>query len=563
MKRVQSLLNHKLLNYFNKYARSYARYIAGETTISLDQSTLTGRLINYLKNEKTEVNEKTEHFNSKEILCSLRKGTWNLGTLPSNTLINIIRTLENQDLVKSNAEFYRILRVVDEGCCFHYQNLNATEILDLLDAYMNLLPNRITDLKFYNNAVNYLFSISDKLKGKDYMRYIFHIALMKKCLKSQKMLRQTLSLLKNEDINDLSCEDLCIIANSTFKTSTKIPNKNILYKIKNYLNDNLMLLKDPAIFVTLTKTLRHNRFYDEDLLASISCAIFFNKAFEFYTFQTYCHLLALYSDNLYYDEKLLKFLTMKCLEELKFDSADKIGSARIRAKDIVRFLWGISNLNCKYLTKEDIKSIIIPKIIENIHYSKLSLNQLIDVFMYLWISNYKCYELVPFLLEHKNILEQIPDKNSRQRLNQLLICIFHEDRQLYKKIGIIPQGSNDFVLSQHLKNRPCLQEVVRSLETIGPKMNIKFKVGYQIPYMNILGIIGYEKNMYKSVNIEVLDHFTTLKNTDSQPSGLMQMKLRILDGSEEALIVIKENDIEYLTEAEREEFLQEELDLVC
>lgn len=227
---------------------------------------------------------------------------------------------------------------------------------------------------------------------------------MKKNQKSQELLRKTLLLLTNEDIKKLSTEELCIIANSSFKTSTKISNKNILNKIKCFLNDNLMILRDPAIFVTLIKCLRQNRFCDEDLLATISCALFFNKAFECYTFQTYCHLLALYSDNLYFDQKLMEFISKKCIENIECYSSCDSGHKKIRGKDLVRFLWGMGNLNYS-LISDDLDR-IVSTVLHFIETSQLDFNAVIDIFWYLWMLNHKCYKLVPYLLEKRDLLDQ-------------------------------------------------------------------------------------------------------------------------------------------------------------
>ncbi|KAK9872463.1 hypothetical protein WA026_017932 [Henosepilachna vigintioctopunctata] len=556
-------LGNIILNNFGKnQIRNYTRQITG--IVNLDENTLTGRLKIYLKSQNTNSSQNNEIFNAEEVFSEFRKGNVDLVNLPCNKLISFINSLESKEIVNSNREFYRILKQVDNESCSKQQYLTPVDFLNILDAYMELIPNKVTELKFYNIAIDYLNSVKDQLLKNEYFRFIFYISLMKKSAKSQKILRSTLRLLTNDNINQLSSEELCIIAYSTFKTSTKISNKNILAKIRNYLNDNLTLLKDPAIFVTLIKSLRQNRYCDEDLLATISCALFFNKSFELYTFQTYTHLLALYSDNLYYDDKLLEFVTKKCIEELKSYTTDKTGSKKIREKDIVRFVWGLSNLGSTHLKREDIQEVLIPKIIERIESSKFDLNARINIFHRLWILHYKCYELLPYIFESGNNLEEVlRNRNHKQKWNQLLTCIFHEDLPLFKKINIRPHGENSFYLPQHLKDRPCLENILRSLKYIGIKMDMKFEVGYQIPYMNILGITGYTKNIIKVVNIEVLDHFTTLKNTDNRPTGLMQMKLRILDGFEEALIVIKEKDLEQLTESEVEQFLQDELNLVC
>ncbi|XP_044746158.1 uncharacterized protein LOC123307790 isoform X2 [Coccinella septempunctata] len=453
--------------------RNFARFIANDKIVNLDSNTLTGRLMIYLKPESTESTHNSDTFKADELLKVIRNQDLYQSKISNANLISFISSLENESLIKSNKEFHKILKLVDEECCSRQGDLDTKQILSFLDAYMELLPHRVTELKFYPRAIDKLFSDLENLKGKDYMKFLFYVALMKKNSKSQQILRKTLSKLKDEDIKGLSSEELCIIANSTFKTSTKMNNKKILHKIKCYLNDNLMLLRDPALFITLIKCLRLNRYCDEDLLATISCAIFFNKSFEFYTFQTYCHLLAFYADNLYYDEKLLEFITSKCMEEIKNYSSQDSGSKKLRSKDLVRFLWGMSNLNCIFLQAYDF-DIIVSRILEFIESSELDLNAVIDCFWHLWMLNHKCHRLVPYLLERRVLLEQLPEKsNTKQKLNQLLVCIHYEDRPLFNQLNLKPHGKTNFITSQHLKNRPCLENVFRALTTVGKKQKMR------------------------------------------------------------------------------------------
>lgn len=399
--------------------KNYARYIANDKVVTLDSNTLTGRLLIYLKPKGDKSNLRTENINAHKLLYELKYKNPDEPKIPNHSLMHLIRSLEDQNLIKNNRDFYKVLEKVDEECCSRQDSFETKDILNFLDAYMELVPHRVTELKFYKNAIDQLFSKVDQLEGKEYMKFIFYIALMKKNAKYQKILKESLSILKNEDIKRLSSEELCIIANSAFKTSTKITNKNILAKIRSYLNDNLMLLKDPALFVTLIKCLRHNRYCDEDLLATISCALFFNKAFKLYTFQTYSHLLALYSDNLYYDEKLLEFITDKCMEEIRCLQNGK--NIEIRSKDLVRFLWGMSNLNSTFLKKEDfdVIELVVLKFIES---SQMDLTAVIDVFWYLWMLNYKCQKLVPLLLDQRNSLD-ISKLSSNQLWQHAMIFI--------------------------------------------------------------------------------------------------------------------------------------------
>lgn len=128
-------------------------------------------------------------------------------------------------------------------------------------------------------------------------------------------------------------------------------------------------------------------------------------------------------------------------------------------------------------------------------------------------------------------------KNKAQ-INLLSSCIFYEDKELYKKYSLSPFQDN-YNISFQIRKRPLLNKIMCNLKQIAKKHDVnKFELNCQIPGLNIVGITGYKNNIYKVVHIEVLDEYTTLKNVESMPTGLMQLKLRLLEKFDEALIVV-------------------------
>lgn len=90
-----------------------------------------------------------------------------------------------------------------------------------------------------------------------------------------------------------------------------------------------------------------------------------------------------------------------------------------------------------------------------------------------------------------------------------------------------------------MEKRPALQRVFDNLKVIPPKFEInKYALGCQVPHLNIVGITGYRKKIYKAVHFEILDNYTCLRNTDATPSGLMQLKLRIMEQFDEGIVVV-------------------------
>ncbi|XP_018570999.1 uncharacterized protein LOC108910774 [Anoplophora glabripennis] len=565
----QFIFSLKYISYIkNSQRRCYTRAITGDHITELNEKTLTGRLLNYLERNKIIPNKIDRITDTLDILK--RNDTNNLGKCNTEEIISAFNLISNREYCKNKTEFLLILDLLDFELRRRLDQLNTTETLNVLHTYMKIVPHRIVDYKFYENSMKKLFSECNTLSKNDLIQYIFYLGLQKKTARSQFMLRKCMNLLNEELINNLNTEELCVICNSTFKTSTKINNTLILNKIVNYINNNLCIMKDPAIFITLIKAIRHNRYQDEELLATITCTMFFNRTINCYSFPALCHILAAYSDFLYYDENVMKIFTEKCVELLgngNYVSKRIYLQEQPRAKDIKRFLWCLSNLNYKKLDKKVIREVIIPNVKNRIKMGELKddFGSVIEMALYLWMLNYYDPEIISYVLTKQNVqyirASAVPAK---QRLDLLITCIYFEDRKLYKEINI-PLHTNVYQnIDQQLEKRPLLLKVFENLKSIPSKFEVnKYTLECQVPNLNIIGITGYRKKIYKAVHIEILDDYTCMKNTDSLPSGLMSLKLRIMEQFDEGIIAIRANEVELMSNEELSNFLEDELDLVC
>lgn len=394
---------------FNIYThRSYTtRTQAGDKIVELNEETLTGRFLTYLNSNKTKLNE----FRNEEIdmLSKLKRNTaHNLQYCSTEEVRNLLLLAKDPNFITKKWEFIKVFAALDLECSNRLEKLQPKTILDFLNIYMQIIPNRIVECTFYQLGIDHLSANIENLTKSELVQFIFYAGLRKRDKRTQGIIKSCLKHLKKETIQELSCEELCIICNATFKTSTKVTNKHFLNKVKNYLNDNLNLLKDPAVFITLIKTIRHNHYEDDNLLSTISCTIFFNKTMECYSFAAMCHILALYADWLYYEEELLKHFCNKCIEELKnFELNHKYTyiTRYIRDKDIKRFLWSLSTLGYGEVDCDVVQNTIIPKIVERITEGELSKDpeSLVEMMLYLWMMNYQAVELVPYIFTNKNI----------------------------------------------------------------------------------------------------------------------------------------------------------------
>lgn len=386
--------------------RHYTRAITGDHVTELNEKTLTGRLLNYFEKNRNKPERVDNTINALDILK--RKDVNSLEECDTEQLLSAFNLLLNREHCKNKNEFLMILNLLDSELCIRLNQLEVTGTLNVLHTYMNIIPHRIVEYRFYENAMRRLFNESSTLSKTDLIQFIFYLGLQKKTTRSKYMLKKCTNLLNEEFLNMLNTEEICVICNSTFKTSTKIDNKLFLDKVVNCINNNLCILSDPAMFITLIKTIRHNRYQSEELLVNITYTIFFNRTVDCYSFSALCHILALYSDFLYYDDNLIKVFTDKCIELLKsnrYTSKHAYLEEQPRVKDIKRLLWCLSNLNYKKLDIEDIKNVIVPNIIDRIKAGELKddFASLIEMALYLWMLN--CYDpdIISYALTKQNV----------------------------------------------------------------------------------------------------------------------------------------------------------------
>lgn len=557
----------KYISIANKsHIRRLAKVAAGTQVNNFIEQTLTGRFLVYLNNDKPTPITNTALVKNEDISNILHKNNLkNLTSFNAETIVGIFDLLSEKNF-SNKGKFYHYINVLDSLCCRKLETLDIDETLKLLSSFVNIIPNRITDYQYYHVAIEKLLNNIEMLSKTNLIQLIFYISFAKNAVYSKAQMRKCLNCLNENIINSLTAEELCIICNATTKTSTKITKKLLLDKIRHYINDNLSILKDSALFITLIKTIRHNRYQNDDLLESISCTIFFNKTFTSYSFIAKCHILALFADYFYYDEKLFDMFTKECLEDLKNESNLKSNLEKPRTKDIKRLLWALSNVNYKNLDMNVVKDLLVPKIIERYEMGEFKNDpgSLIEIILYLWMMNYRAKELVPYAFTKENLLLIrgklvvvfpykfnivfffVAEKSlANHRLNLLCTCMYFEDRNYFKELNIQPIHLSDYNETAQLKKRPQLQRILENLKLLSHKDKInRFEVAINIPHLNILGIVGYENKIYKSVYIEVMDEFTSLKNVDeTTPNGLMQLKLRILDGMEEGVIVVSIFDL--------------------
>lgn len=370
------------------------------------ETTLTNRLLDYVNKSNQQTVKQNDSY--EQVISDLlkNKNVEHFQKYDMQTLLSTFNSLAERHTGKNKTSILALIHLLNSECCQRINELTNKEILNYLHLFMKLLPNGITEIKFYELALEQLQNSRD-LDRSGLVQLIFFIGLKKKSTIASQMIRKCMWHVNADFITNLTTEEICVICNSTFKTSTKIKNQLFLDKILKYINDNLNLLKDPAVFVTLLKTIRHNRHQNDDLLSTITCTIFFNRTLQYYSFTALCHILAIYSDYLFYDGNLLNVFIKRCLEllnEAKYISKTTYLLHQPRLKDIERLLWCLSNLNFKHIDKCDIENVVLPQIMMRIKAGegKHNLLSLIQISLYLWMMDYSAYDLIEYCFSEEN-----------------------------------------------------------------------------------------------------------------------------------------------------------------
>ncbi|KAH1014753.1 uncharacterized protein LOC109536378 isoform X1 [Dendroctonus ponderosae] len=524
------------------------------------EDTLTGRFMLFLDNYRIPANA-----NHADLLSAVRRCPEDIKAFDAPQIVALLRALSDRELSSDKQE---LVELVDLECCDRVNQFSIEQTCDLLCAFTDVIGHRVVECRCFEPALQSLLQQKSALDHKQLVHLIFFVGLLKKCDHAQNIIRQCVKSLDKSGIESLTKEELCIICNATFKTSTKIKHPALLAKVKEFIQDNLDLLKDPAVFVTLIKSIRHNRYQDEDILNTITCTMFFNKTLGHYSFGALCHILALYADYLYYDEALLDALVSRGVGLLKscpFQSKRAHVADQPREKDIKRFLWALSNLNYR-LSREDIEEVVLPAIDVRRQAGGFgNPGDLVQIALYLWMMHYQARNLILTCVNEKSVQAiRGPKLPSQDSLNLLLTCIYYENPELFKELNICLEKPQPYNFSFQLNKRPALRQIVDSLKRAPLRNNIdRYETACQVPFINIIGVVGLQKRLYKTVNVEVLDGFTCLKNTNNSPTGFMQLKLRLLEKRDEGLIVMEQNEVAECAASELEHILRDEIALVC
>lgn len=343
---------------------SFARSLVTRAKVSNQstplQETLLGRLMVYLNKSNEQI--KPQSKNADELVAAIQS-------------------------VNERRDPRKALQALDVECCLKLRTLDTVNTLKLLNAFMSVTPDQITNYNFYKYVIGNVGEAFSNLSSRnEILQFIFYLGMEKSNLLNRRILKRFGERLTPDFLDSLTVEEICIICNSMYRTKAKIRNDKFLQKIKSTIGDNLWVLEDPALFVTLLKTIKQHRYQDDDLLSTISCAVFFNRTSRFYNFTSMVHILGLYAAVFYYDEMLLKHFAERCIEELKMCDMQR-HSAHLthqpRAKDVTTFLRNLAMLGYE----DALDPVVLERIQTRSRIGDYSRDPelLIETLLYLWM----------------------------------------------------------------------------------------------------------------------------------------------------------------------------------
>lgn len=364
----------------------------GTTNVTLDQ-----RLLKYIATKQPSA---ALNLPSVE---NLPQKITNLAFLENRELISLTYSLTR----KSYQKIIHDLDKLDKEYCRRLPRFNQEELFLFMNICAISVPYYIQNLQFFSQALHFVSFFLDRLSVSELIQLCFYAGLKKKSVRSQKIIRYCLNKLNDINLLALITEDIIIICNSAFRTSTRITQQNILKDIQRRLYNQLSILNDESFYVTIVKSLRHNYNYDEELLLTLSNAMFFNKTLQNYNFTSLAHILTLYADALYFDHNLIERINQLCLDKLKnasISSKRMHYSLQIRLKDMSKYLWSLSYLGCENLQESDIDNVIMPILNKFISLGNVEddIYEYVGTLLSLWSLRYFPINVLPeILVENK------------------------------------------------------------------------------------------------------------------------------------------------------------------
>lgn len=434
--------------------------------------------------------------------------------LKSDSKLAMMIQLFQDNPLQPSKEYFERCRQIDDECLYTLSDSKTQETYALLDVLIRAMPERVTDLQAFPEAVKKLIRGFKWHPTKDaFVKLCFYLGLLKKKPPGASLLTTLTEHHLDEFISGMNTLDFAIVCTAMYKASVRTSSS----KFQQRLIDELLDAKeiDEFIFIVFIKSLRQNQINSPlvmEKLKNLHAKGELNKL----DFKALIHLFPLIADNSIKDEKLSSFIIERCVETMDVD---------VRAKDVQKLLYSCALLNHPVdLTHLQKMEKLVMARIQHKEFSR-KFDSFVDIALSMWMLNFRCRELVETLMKDSRF-KSTGDRNrikldSRKKL--LLTCVEIEEPEWVRHLEIKSPSFNEERPAPKFLVKASLQRTMSSLK----KQDARFV--QQIENLNIAGIL-IRKTDGGNVHIEVLDSTNSLSDKKS-PNGIFALKLRLLESA--------------------------------
>ncbi|XP_063699821.1 uncharacterized protein LOC134830314 [Culicoides brevitarsis] len=453
---------------------------------------------------------------------------------------------------KGRTDIPTIVEVVnrlDNECAAKIEEMSQQRIIEVLNALMYFLPDRIHQLDFFKRAMPTLVNgFGKEQNARTFVEVCFYLGMGKKSEFCRNLMQQFLKNYLDDYADELETMDLAIVANAAFKTSTQLKSQTFLRRVKEAVLS--MEEIDMALMITFLKCLRHNQVRSPETLAKVIGWLENGQITEENSdIRSIGHLLAFLAENRVAHNEIVSDLFIRGIQLVNSGTLPRY---------ISTLLWSASQLGLTFTDEVAINRVvqIIFNKLDNGEYRYAS-DELIVTSLSLWLLGYKYTDLAKDALADTDTNFQKMAHRVRQDSRRILLQNLLDLERKPLKINRKP--------SEYLINdRPALQMTFETLKKCAKEFNFS-SVEYvqQIPELNIAGICA--KIGPKDLHVEVFDNTNTL-NDNKTPIGLMRLKKRILEDKKCAVLIVnaaglvEKEQIEELVKTEIRDFLDDHSD---
>ncbi|XP_061392280.1 uncharacterized protein LOC133327755 [Musca vetustissima] len=459
-----------------------------------------------------------------------------LANTPADQLASVIVYASSYRSNADPSKFALVLNELDRYAVEKLYDMNVDTILRTLYSFLFLIPNWMTRLDFYSEAMKKLYDLllQDGCKFKElFVQVSFYFGLSKKNSKNnlQKQWKTFLDLHLDTFLDDFSALDLALVASAAYKTSTKIESEKFNQRLlKEILGTCTVEGGNDALLITLIKSLRFQRINSSKVCEHLSQ--FCTNSQKLSQFQTrgQIHIFALLADNLWDNQNCLQALVMEFIAKLQEIRNDDYVN-RIRGKDIATFLWCCFQLKC-HMSPDQlhiIEDVLLQKVYNNEF--KYFPDQLVESCLSLWSLGLKSKELLHNAIKIK--AESSPKRQQPKVDSRLTVLLSAAQIEEPSWCTHLTQGFRSFNLEAKIISQLMEGSSVASATIVCP-IN-----GINIPGI-LVKISSPSKDAY--VFVEITSKSQMLRFSQ-QPVGILRLKVQLLQAMGYNVKVLSTEDL--------------------